>query len=472
MAGSLGGDNLEHAFKTLRARRRLMPGVLWCLTALFVVGPKLPAYGEVGDLLSLVSAVLTAYLAARAIHVGALNTVGLGDLGACLLGIAAYSALVVACSPLFEPYYLVRGVRLLLNFFGGVALVLLYRDRYGTRLAPALLRDTFVVLTLHAVIMAAQFAMPAFRAAVYTFTQPSIVGDNLEYRMAGLTGGAGSSVSFLQFVGVLLAPGVWAYTSSIRGRVVVVIAAVLNLIAALLAGRTGLYFSLLMTPIAIVATLRGIRHHRDSLGSSTGQSLWRPVVAISLAVVVLALAADRVTTYLEAQGLGLSVLRAVTRGFESYLTYRETGQVQEQTLAHLLAEHLYIPDEPLLFFFGNGQYENETVRSDIGYVKTLYGLGLVGVFLSILFYVVLVRYAWRFRGGEPVLATISILLAISLVLAHVKEPFLFVRYFFSVSVIAIVGVLASPRTLVRVRHRFDQRGSHEVGALASSLPSR
>jgi hypothetical protein len=55
---------------------------------------------------------------------------------------------------------------------------------------------------------------------------------------------------------------------------------------------------------------------------------------------------------------------------------------QDETVKQLLSSHIIIPDDSIRLIIGNnnfGQYETDSIDSDIGYLRMIYGFGLVGL---------------------------------------------------------------------------------------------
>jgi hypothetical protein len=433
--------------------RRIERAVLFLALVSVVIGPQIPALGQAGDTISLASLILIGFfLAGRDRNL--LEHRHVFELALLLGIIAAYSALVVGASEKFDPYYLLRAVRVLVNFFGAVSLVGLYDRQFGHAAPTKLLVHTFAAISTSAVIIIAEFTFPSFRAAVYAVTQPSIDSDNLLYRMAGLTAGAGASGSFLQFVGILLGPSVWVYYRSAWWKATILACMVLNFVACMLTGRTGIYFSLLFVPVSLVWTAIKSRRREHPMISDVKSNLRRNILHSLVAMVLIATTLiviwNPIVDYLQSDGLAPAVIRAYSRSAESFLSYKDTGTLHEQTVEALLTTHMKSPHDPLTFLFGDAQWTRETVRSDIGYVKMWFGLGLVGTLLIVGFYCMLIESAWRHRAAAPVLSRTSIMLSASLLLAHGKEPFLLTRFYFSVSLILALAILLQSRAAAQL----------------------
>lgn len=421
----------------LHRHHSLVPLVLLILP--FIIGPQIPAYGLAGDVIGLTCLALTVHLGLRLLyHEPRLPSVR--SYLAVLLLLSAYSAIAVALNAEYDWYYVARALRTLLNFTGGIELVLLYFDRYGDRAAEYLVKHICAAITFHGLVMVGEFLRPSFRAAVYAITRPNIAPDNLPYRMAGLTNGAGAGGSVLQFMGIMIAPGAWLFARTTIGKSAALASVAVNLAACLLTGRTGIYFTLVFLPIEILLLWRVKRRNSTSGVRRQSKRIGRSVIGVGVVVAVLWLAVPPLVEYIGSHGLAGYLLRAYSRAAESYFAYQDTGRVHERTVSYIFSNMIFVPDQAAILFFGNARYFHETVRSDIGYVKELYGLGLLGTFTVLSFYWLTIRSAWRARALTPIISVLSIMTTMMLVVAETKEVFLLSRFYFSVTTLLAVAI--------------------------------
>lgn len=99
------------------------------------------------------------------------------------------------------------------------------------------------------------------------------------------------------------------------------------------------------------------------------------------------------------------------------------GQIQSRT-AQILANHWIFPENFLLTVFGDPTTWNvNRISSDIGYIRILHGLGLVGLLIFYLFFAVLFFVSVKSTKGLEAKVMISFF-GLFLFVLEAKEPFL------------------------------------------------
>lgn len=421
------------------------------LLALYLIGPRLPSLGVLGDTISLVSALAVAALILRAFWSPVELPAGLVPFLALLLALSAYSGVVAVINGK-ETFYFERSLRVLLNFCGGVALGLAARVAWRERATTRVLVIAYAVISAHGALIIAEFLSPPLREVVYSVTAPVIHPENLNFRMAGLTNGAGAGTSLVQFLAMLILPVVWSRCVSVIGRTAILLSVLVNLVAFFLTGRTGLFLAAVFLPLVAIAwrwwTPRG-----DTGQDTVGQAgrWWRTLIASASALAMIAVFAGVVLKAVDERGLGLSLATAADRTFRTFLDYRDTGQLKDDTVEDLYGRHLIIPNDLPTFVFGSGTTSRDLVDSDIGYVQFIFGIGIIGTAAIVGFYLLIIALAWRERRADPALALLSAALAVALLIANTKEPFLLARYYFSMTSLMLTLLFARSTTSVARR---------------------
>lgn len=426
-------------------------------TLAYLIGPTIPALGPVGDVVSVTSVTLVGWAALRSALLGrpiATPRRVLPGLGYLLLALAAYSIAIVLLNGMEDTYFLVRGLRILVHFSGGVVLAGLYAELYGEHLGAPLLRTLFWGLSAHGALIVAQFLSPPLRQLVYSVTQPGIHPANLSYRMAGLTNGAGAGTSVIQFLPMLVAPMVWAVSPGATARAGIILAVCVNLVAFMATGRTGLLLALLFVPPTYLLWRRrrgssdasrvlpaGPAPETGAARQPSRRSRAQTVLALALAAAPIGAAAWYVQRLIERSPLAAFLTRAAERTFETVLRFQERGVVKDETVDVLVDRYLFFPDTPGVFLFGHSLTLRTLVDSDIGYVQLVFGLGLVGTLLHVLFYLLVIRASWRLRAVVPMLALPGLAIAAALLFVTTKEQFLLTRYYFSATMLLLGGAL-------------------------------
>lgn len=324
----------------------------------------------------------------------------------CVFVLLCWSAVVTAAFVSEDLFYLGRGVRSLVNFLGAGALALLVLDRYRDG-AKALATGASVVVAAvaaHAALVLLMFVMPPLRETIYGITDAAkYVNDTSSFaggfRIPGLTYGL-ATTSVVHAFGAL--------------------AAFARLLDSRPASLAWLWYAFAFTLITISIFVIG----RSGLVAVAGG------VGLLLARFVLAERAGRVLAGLFpflALGVGVFValLAIGLGGGGSAEDDSFVGKFNYYTLTHvfelvdlvtggdsetvdMLSTMFFVPDSPLTLLaggMGSGRGGRFYLASDSGYIRLIYGIGVVGVILSVSAYVAFAVAGLRSRlpGGLPLL---------------------------------------------------------------------
>jgi hypothetical protein len=451
----LRSNGLEHE-QSIRVTW-LSQVILFVITAIFIVGPRIPRIpGELGDTISMIS-ILLCFSAPLWIR-KSLIPKSLSKYVLCLLFLTAYAGLITVVNGSVDMFSFLRSGRALLNFLAGISLVFLYARILGSTFPRALVSNVYWAISLHGLIMVFQFVFPGFREVVYSFTEPSIHPANLDYRMAGLTTGAGAGTSFMQAIAIIILPVMWTYAKGTRSRIFVIVAFVVNLLAIIVSGRTGLYFSIAFLPVMVFLVRTGLYHrfiwrnnysmNREPLLPRTGGSVshrsrgrWLQNIVVLFIVAILIYVS---IPLVPGTAHEVFIDRSLSRTLGPFITFWQEGELRDRTARVLVDNHYFLPLDTIVLLFGNsnsGRGELDYIPSDVGYVRLWFALGLVGTVLMIGFYVMLIRDAWRLRKIQADLTLLSVVLSLMVLIAHAKEIFIMARHSFSVSTLFLAGFL-------------------------------
>lgn len=130
-----------------------------------------------------------------------------------------------------------------------------------------------------------------------------------------------------------------------------------------------------------------------------------------------------ILSYLNLFSIDLSKFNTVWNWVSNEINFNN-GSIEVKTLT-ILSSHWFIPDDIKTLLFGNpSSFNEERISSDIGFIRILYGFGLIG---SIIFYGFFVyifsKMIQKLEKIEEKL--IVIILMILLFVTEIKEPFLF-----------------------------------------------
>lgn len=319
-----------------------------------------------------------------------------------------------------------------------------YLEKLGPRKTYEIfLLMVYVTVVVHGLIIIFQFIIPPFRDFTYAILYDSnVLESNKAFRMPGLAGAGGAQVSAVQglgfFIGVYLALTKRRYFPFIIGNILLVV-------SFLLTGRTGV----VLIAIAALYWLTFILLDQKKIWQVRRPRL--TVVGLLGIVAVVILVIRGVSFMSSAYEENPIFQRAVDRTFETYNNYEETGKFSDSTL-QALGQMYVIPESIALLIFGDSQlYDNTSGRyqSDIGYIRLLWGYGLVGLIAHIAFYLlmgflILQRRVRQVMGVRNVAFGIWFLIAIFVL--NYKEPFFFVRMSYPISLVAIMGLYLLTRS--------------------------
>jgi len=331
-----------------------------------------------------------------------------------LSGIAAYSGAVYVLHPGAELAVTVRIFRAILNLIAAYSLVCLFRRQYGTAFAGKILEHLFLAVALHGVIMIAEVASPGFRSFVYGYTGFTKVTG---WRVPGLTISFGNTAITHGFA-LMAAPVLGSRVRGVGTSILFAVSTLVVFASLFLAGRLGFY---MMSGFTLVSLL--FVGHR---------LIRRPaaIAGIGLAAVLGALLLTSLTPVTAA------TFRTYTLGhlLEPWKAYELTGRFDARSLRHVSTMY-FVPEDDRVFLFGEGitGRGDVYVRSDVGFVLSLYGIGLVGTCMVTFFYFHVMRSAWLSRRYDPALALLAGAFAIAVVVLNCKENAFLTRHGFTVT---------------------------------------
>lgn len=327
--------------------------------------------------------------------------------------IPSLSALLIFCISLFlffktsSPQWVLRSLRASISM-GTVFIAVIYLKRnFGTQYEFLLRMAMAVAISLHAAFVILTQMSSGLRHATYALTNAHLYVNEMtllvDNRPLGLTYSL-SLTSFLYFAAACLL--VTISPASLTGKLLKVAGLAINLVACIWTARTGLVFF----PLLLILYLQ----QYFSTRKINPQSLFIFLLLLSIAAWV---AIDNPIEKIRHGERLQEVLTFLTSPSES-----QFGQ-QFLTMWHL-------PDTYSQLFFGNsltGREEGHYVASDVGYILTIYGIGLVGQFLMLLPVLIGGYASIKLLKTKPDYALLSLIILASYLVLNVKELALLTR---------------------------------------------
>jgi hypothetical protein len=371
-----------------------------------------------------------------------------------MLALAGVAILHAAMGAHADTQLAERSVRATVNTMGAAALCALYRRLFGANWRHVVLSHAFWAIAAHSALVIIMYLMPPLRTFVYRMADTAhYINDTtsfkLGFRIPGLTYGL-SQTSVLHLFGVLMAPLVAQQSSSHRQRVLTGLAALVIAGSTLLVGRTGLFLGIFFIPVVfMMARIPRAWTERRALGRMA-----IPVIAITaVAGVAITLVLKRLPEQFVAYNLSRAgeVLVALTDPSES-------GTVRAVQAMYLL------PHDVTTLLIGEGSLGRDAFRyvaSDVGYVRIVFGAGLLGSALLLAPFAGGLAFAGRaWRRDRALAVTTLATLAATLVL-HMKEVALLTRNQWSVQALLLCCCLAAADQVIAQRRAVSPMSAPE-----------
>lgn len=401
----------------------IQSAMLLLTTFLFIFGWKINALADIILLTSLALVVLSFLRGYIYVDRTSLKVV------VCLGLLSVYSLAIVLLHGLFDAQIALRSLRALINFLGALSLAGIYFECHKNQFFRAILRDLYLSLVIHAGIMLGMYLHGGLRDFIYHLTSArdyvNLSSPFLEgLRICGLTYGL-SQTSVLQMLGLLLLPVVVKNCPGRSGKIFMLICAPLLLFSVLISGRSGLMIGLVFLPVYLLSLL---------VPSSDGFSPTRIFCRALANLSGIAL-------------IGLFLWSAISLLPEKFSSY-SLHQAQEIFFAFKLSGPtvdnmsgmFFLPDTWFEVFFGSSNLNHgslEKIQSDVGWVKNIFAIGVIGTLLTIIPYLLALQVAWRSRAICREAAIISFLVFLSALILNCKEMALLTRNQWSVQALLL-----------------------------------
>lgn len=236
----------------------------------------------------------------------------------------------------------------------------------------------------------------------------------VDFRSRGLMNGASATGALMISFGLIFTAYL-VIISEIRKRLFIYlsISFILILFSIFLIGRTGF----LMVPfVGIYFLFLYIykKEFRQNIKTFIGYTCIYLIIGVIFLVIL---------NYFKLLTMDLTKFNTVLSWVTNEVNF-SNGNVEVNTLK-ILSTHWFIPHDVKTFLFGNpSSFSEERISSDIGFIRILYGFGLIGGLVFYGFYIyAFFKMIQKMDKIEEKL--IIVIFAILLFITEIKEPFLF-----------------------------------------------
>ena len=334
-----------------------------------------------------------------------------------LSALIIYSVIIVAFTNFTDLYPITRATRALIVLLAGYSLLELYSDKYSNPVFE-LCKHIYFSLALHGTIMVSMFCSTEFLSFIYHLTKAeNIVNKDVNlfdgFRICGLTYGL-SQTSVLQLFGLLILPFIVKNTNNKLHKFFYLISAVIILISIFLSGRSGLFIGLLILPVYIIFEF-------TSNNLSIKESIIINSRKIFFYILFIVICIISVTYFLPAKFQNFTL----SHSKEALLIF----QNQSYTL-NIIKKTLFLPDKLATILFGCGNYGRTKtfyLLSDIGWVRSIFAIGLAGTVLMAIPFFWAIYKALKIRKKYSYLSFIISSVFLATLILNFKELSLITR---------------------------------------------
>lgn len=302
------------------------------------------------------------------------------------------------------------------------------KRRFGDEAFRLILITIAIAAAIQAAAMYTMFVSPAFNSAMESvFGRPERRTAVFIARASGFRSRGSDGLAMNQAIGAL---GAFVLSQGKRGivRIKYLLLVLFILTSTLLAARAGV--AVFFGAISVYVVRTGIFGALPEKLKFAAILLFAVLLLHLLFPYLLPLALDVSRGY----------NNPVTRALEPIRVYHQEGRIATASSDGLLSgRHLVLPDSDVRFIFGSGQFGrqgSQYVKADIGYIRFLHGVGLIGVFLSVIPFVLVALYAFSTKNVH------LIALVILGFMGHAKIVYLYSGSY--VTAFSLFYLLASP----------------------------
>lgn len=327
----------------------------------------------------------------------------------------AYVFLITSVNGFLDTMGLKITILTILSFMSAYFIFFKYRTRYEKDAQRHFFQDISAIAAIDSLFVIAAY----FNSTVWNFGYKYLGGSTLEINEfisqieqsrrsfdIGIGSGAMASISFSIFF-VICILNFMKYKSLYLSFLCLLI-----LFATSLLGRTGLFIELvillIVSPIIIKNMLSNFKIKISSVRGLLSMSV---LVMVTLVLIPFILKSSQIEKF---QNTTLPWV------FEAYYNYIENGRVTTTTTDVVFGKMYFFPDDTSHMLFGNsnlGRLSNfERIASDVGYIRMIFGFGLIGMILLYLPYFFLLFFTLKRLksiSSKIILISVSILLVVN-----------------------------------------------------------
>ncbi len=333
-----------------------------------------------------------------------------------LLSLTIYSSFIVLANKVTDLMPILRAGRSLIMLIASISLYNLYIKRYK-KPTETICFHIYLTIFIHSIIMIAMYCSEPFRNFIYSITNsydyvnhnsPYLTG----YRICGLTYGL-SQTSVVQNFGFILMPYLLININNLYLKTFMILSFPLIIISSLFGGRSGSFLIILFLPIFIFLKI------------ITTKFIFKNIINVIKYVIIILLSFSTISIIAYKLLPSKFISNTLYQSNEIFEAFKLKGKAFTDVI-----NMYFLPKQLSVLLFGVGNYGRTKyfyLPSDVGWIKSIYAIGIIGTFLMLYPYLWGIYVALKKREFLKGLSFVIFFIFLSTILLNFKELSLLTR---------------------------------------------
>lgn len=351
-----------------------------------------------------------------------------------------YATIIVALNDFKDTFIFLRNGRILFAYIGYLGIITMIINIYKENSINFLLKTIYFIGVMHSLIMWGMVFNDSFRQLVQRIVLYEGFGEGLEFldrlRVSGLTARGGDTLSLTQGAEAILFPFIIKNEKGIK-KLLYYISFLFLFSSTFLSARVG--FVLTISIFFLYFIINKIEKRTIKIKSVLNFINYFIILLLIIIFIYMIIPSDVKDLLFK------NYNSPIYRLMEPIRNFRENSKFSTKSTEALFTEHIFIPNNYITFIFGNsnmGRGDNfEYIPSDIGYIRMLYAIGIVGSFIFYFSYFWAYIYILRLNVDFKYKILIF-LLSIYILIGHFKVMYassqnIFAIYIFIIAIVSL-----------------------------------
>jgi hypothetical protein len=304
----------------------------------------------------------------------------------------SYSVLISGLFHLKDTTSIELFIKAVLYFMSSYFIVEIYFKLYKDKYEDVLIKHVFIVGVLNSIITISFYVSSSLRMTAINFLEFSDIHEAWAKegrRIFDISMGGGSSGSVV--FAVLFILGLNLLIKE-KNKIKYLIGLLLNFVAIILTGRAGLYIVIICAPFYYYLISKLSKNNLKLSNKAFGYKNTLKIAIITIVLVFMTI--SFLPNSIKDQFMNTTAKWA----FESLYNQRDGQGFTSQSMEVVFGQMYFIPKDNLIF--GNSNFGRTGgvlpyIQSDVGYVRTLHALGILGIVIIYSPFIYLIFFAYK-----------------------------------------------------------------------------